>query len=901
MKVGIIFGGFSREREISFAGGRTVYDNLNKLLFEAVPLFVDSFGNFCLLNWQNIYKGSIRDFYPDVNLIPHSKNSFQIYAENIGKLSPSSQIKLLNTIGKPLHLKDIKNHIDFAFLALHGPWGEDGKIQKLLEKEGIPYSGCGILPSSICINKVLQKDYIKKAKFFCPKYASVNRKNWLNCKNKHQIFKKILKNVPLPLIVKSANQGSSIGVHVVKNNNLKDFVDAVNSSFFIYELTKLQWENLKTDGKIKLINNLADIREGIGLPVSIQYKKGKNKIIHHPEDLLTYANIHFQKSDKTLLIESLDLEEDIIIEEFIEGQEFSCIVIQEENGNPIALPPTGINKSGNLYDYRKKYLPGLARKVTPINLPENQINLICSEAERLFKVLHCNVYARIDGFINRDGTLYFNDPNTTSGMLPSSFFFHQAAEIGLNPSQFITYIIRTSLSERIKEKKYSSKYNKMLVQLDKNITEIKKHTSDKIKVAVLMGGYSSERHISVESGRNVYEKLSSSGKYEPIPVFLHGNESINHFYHIPVSIMLKDNADDISDKIKKYKIHPSVHTIIKKCERLTNKYATLDTLIAPKQINYLGLTKQVNTVFNALHGGSGENGFIQKGLQKYNIPYNGSDSKTSKVTINKFITNEILKNNEFNVPQHLIINKHQWNTTRSSIIQTLRKSFPFPFIVKPLDDGCSTAVKKIHNVDELINYASLIFRDVHNLPHKPAAKLHLNNNEEFPQKKEFLVEKLITKNNSTRFLEITVGLLTHYDDKGNRVYEIFEPSEALAEADILSLEEKFLAGQGQNITPARFSDNKSENKYISDKIKNIFESAAKILNIEGYARIDAFVRIYENNKAEVIFIEANSLPGMTPATCIFHQCAINGYKPYDFIDKIIEYGLKRLENTPKHS
>jgi len=69
MRIGIIFGGSSKEREISFAGGRTVYDNLNKSLFEAIPLFVDSFGNFILLNWQFIYKGSIRDFYPPVATI----------------------------------------------------------------------------------------------------------------------------------------------------------------------------------------------------------------------------------------------------------------------------------------------------------------------------------------------------------------------------------------------------------------------------------------------------------------------------------------------------------------------------------------------------------------------------------------------------------------------------------------------------------------------------------------------------------------------------------------------------------------------------------------------------------------------------------------------------------------
>ena len=51
IKVGIFLGGPSREREIAFAGGRTVYDNLDKTLFEPIPIFVDSLGNFILLNW----------------------------------------------------------------------------------------------------------------------------------------------------------------------------------------------------------------------------------------------------------------------------------------------------------------------------------------------------------------------------------------------------------------------------------------------------------------------------------------------------------------------------------------------------------------------------------------------------------------------------------------------------------------------------------------------------------------------------------------------------------------------------------------------------------------------------------------------------------------------------------
>ena len=139
-------------------------------------------------------------------------------------------------------------------------------------------------------------------------------------------------------------------------------------------------------------------------------------------------------------------------------------------------------------------------------------------------------------------------------------------------------------------------------------------------------------------------------------------------------------------------------------------------------------------------------------------------------------------------------------------------------------------------------------------------------------------------------------MLTHLNDKGERRYELFEASEALSEGDVLSLEEKFLAGEGQNITPARYAKDPTERSRISREVSAQLKRAAEILNIEGYARIDAFVRIFADGKVEVIFIEVNSLPGMTPATCIFHQSAIAGYKPYEFIDGILEYGMQKKKN-----
>src|SRR5204863_7969094 len=125
-------------------------------------------------------------------------------------------------------------------------------------------------------------------------------------------------------------------------------------------------------------------------------------------------------------------------------------------------------------------------KITPIDLPEKIIQNIRKECERLFNELHFDVYARIDGFLSKEGKIFLNDPNTTSGMMPSSFFFHQAAEIGLNPSQFLTYIVRTSIAARVKDFKQYYKIPLLLEQLDKNMQELQSHLSDKIKIAVIL-------------------------------------------------------------------------------------------------------------------------------------------------------------------------------------------------------------------------------------------------------------------------------------------------------------------------------------------------------------------------------------------------------------------------------
>ena len=898
MKVGIFFGGPSREREVSFAGGRTVYDNLNKSLFEPVPIFVDSLGNFILLDWQYIYKGTIRDFYPPVTYIPESPNHFQVYIESLGELDRDTVEKIASEVGTHIEPSAFKELFDFAFLCLHGPYGEDGSLQGLLEWYKIPYSGSGILPSAIGINKITQSALSKSLSFAKPINKIISKDAWLNA-DKKAFFQELIESLGLPIVIKAAQQGSSIGVSILKEEDFDAFIKGVNRALFVEAIEAEKWKGFDAAEKVSFIQEMIDIRQGIGLPVFFSLKSSEKDIelIHHPEILLEKLDKHFGKSNETVVLQSRDSEEAVLFESFIEGQEFSCIVIQDEEGEPVALPPTEIIKFDEVFDYRSKYLPGMSRKLTPVNTSLENIRNIQHECCEMFRKLKFNVYARIDGFLSPNGEVYLNDPNTTSGMMPSSFFFHQAAEIGLDPSQFLTFIIRTSLAERVKTGKNGHELKAKLRQLDEEIAHLQKVKKESLKVAVLMGGYSSERHISIESGRNIYEKIAASEKYEAIPIFLTGSTGQHELYLTPINIMLKDNADDIKDKIHKalqQKKHAILQENVERAEEITRKYVG-KALLEPQLIDYDQLKNLCDAVFIALHGRPGEDGEVQKELEKRHIPFNGSSSESAAITMDKFKANEILKAHDILVAEHRLVLQDEWDKDKEALVNSLEDQFSYPFIAKPSDDGCSSAVKKIKSREHLIAYIELMFRQNVDIPQAQAKTLKLQKNEEFPFKGYFLVEELIQQKDAAHFLEITGGLLTH--QKNNEtVYEVFEPSEALASGDVLSLEEKFLAGEGQNITPARFSKNQQENARISKAVRETLEKTAKILDVQGYARIDAFVRIYPD-KVEPIIIEVNSLPGMTPATCIFHQCALNKYKPYDFIDRILEYGVSRNEKN----
>lgn len=109
----------------------------------------------------------------------------------------------------------LKKKPDVVFLALHGKGGEDGTIQGMLQLNGIPFTGAGVTCSGICINKIMTKHILCANGIKTPPYLSCNKR--LEKDRMRTISKEVLKELGVPVVVKAACQGSSVGVEIVKS------------------------------------------------------------------------------------------------------------------------------------------------------------------------------------------------------------------------------------------------------------------------------------------------------------------------------------------------------------------------------------------------------------------------------------------------------------------------------------------------------------------------------------------------------------------------------------------------------------------------------------------------------------------------------------------------------------
>lgn len=579
--------------------------------------------------------------------------------------------------------------------------------------------------------------------------------------------------------------------------------------------------------------------------------------VYSPEEAFLKARELFQKGTKKVLLEP-----------FCEGKEFTIMVFTRLDGSPIALVPTEIEMSyqnNQIFDYRRKYLPtNQVAYHTPARFSDTQIQQIRYQAERLFNLFHMREFARLDGWLMPDGTIYFTDINPLSGLEQNSFLFRQASLLGLTHQQVLHHLLSCACQ----------RWKKNCPPLE-NL-----NTDEKQRVHVLFGGKNAERQVSLMSGTNVWLKLLRSSRYCPIPFFYDQENSI---WELPYAYTLDHTVEEIYSRCKaaeqKITDPPAYFKEIK--EALNLNYLPHQDPFKYSLEEFLSYSSnQQAFVFIAMHGGEGEDGTLQKRLDEYRIPYNGSNSFTSHLCMDKYLTGQAIQ--KLADPFLLSIPKFCLNTqellaySQEQLVQIWEKvRFELKadqFIIKPRHDGCSAGIVLLESKDDFLRYLEFIKQKIAFIP-----KGSFKNQQdviEMPSSwsGEYLIEPYIETDRISvdqhklyhypkkGWIELTVGVL---EEEGR--YHALNPSITIAEGAVLSLEEKFQGGTGINLTPPPESILPLE---ATQRIKIFIEKAAQALGIQNYARIDIFFNLLTG---KIIVIEANTLPGLTPSTVLYHQ------------------------------
>lgn len=320
----------------------------------------------------------------------------------------------------------------------------------------------------------------------------------------------------------------------------------------------------------------------------------------------------------------------------------------------------------------------------------------------------------------------------------------------------------------------------------------------KTRIGVMRGGPSSEYEVSLKTGETILKNLPE--KYEPVDILIdkNGNWYVRGIRYEPQNAI-----------------------------------------------------KQVEIIFNAMHGEYGEDGQVQEFLDRFGMPYTGSGAFASRVAMNKALTKKFVEKEGIQTPKYLILSKNDY---RPDIAIKIFREFPQPSVIKPMALGSSVGVS--------------IARDFPSL--EQALK------KAFAISDQVLIEEFITGK------EATCGVV---DDFKGEAYHALSPIEIVPpkDNDFYDYEAKYVSDNTKYVIPGNFSDSEKE------KIRKMAAAVHKILGLKHYSRSDFMI----HPKRGVYFLEVNTLPGMTSHSLIPKSVEHAGYTLPQFLEHILTLALKR--------
>lgn len=344
MKVLVLAGGTSTERDVSLSTGNGIYQALKGKGHETVLI--------------DLYLGCETAKTP-AQLFAKSANLCGDSVHISEKDPDLSALKALRADGGRSifgpNVLTLCGYADIVFMALHGSNGEDGRIQAAFDLMGIRYTGTGYLSSAISMDKGITKQFFRAHGVPTPAGVTLRKGGTLD----------VEKEIGFPCMVKTCCGGSSIGV----------------------------------------------------------YKA---------EDTAGY---------EAALADAFTYENEVVIEQFISGREFSVGVIEGR-----ALPVIEIAPLIGFYDYKNKYQAGSAVETCPAVLTEEQTKEMQAHAEAAYRALGMESYARFDFMMDTaSGAMYCLEANTLPGMTPTSLLPQEAAVIGMSYPELCEHLIRVSM------------------------------------------------------------------------------------------------------------------------------------------------------------------------------------------------------------------------------------------------------------------------------------------------------------------------------------------------------------------------------------------------------------------------------------------------------------------------
>lgn len=368
-RIVVLYGGKADEHPISCISTAGVLKAMDTERFEPIPVGITKSGQW-IVNGEDPRGWDLSgDALPEVKVTPQSRPVLLDVSRGCdGFLVGGDTVESLG-------------HIDAVLPVLHGPYGEDGTIQGLLEMMNVPYVGCGVLASAACMDKHYTKVLLNAAGIATAPGVTLDARSFDASDGFASDAAAIMAEVEAaglryPLFVKPSRAGSSFGVTKVEREG-----DAAELAAAVFEASHHDWRVLIEQG--------IDARE-IECAV-LCAKPGDEPKASWPGEIV------------------LDRRED-------GGDQF--------------------------YDFDSKYMDSSASHVeVPANLPEETLRRVRETAIKAFKAVDGMGLSRVDSFVTADGAIMINEINTMPGFTPISMYPKAWEATGLSYTDLITTLI----------------------------------------------------------------------------------------------------------------------------------------------------------------------------------------------------------------------------------------------------------------------------------------------------------------------------------------------------------------------------------------------------------------------------------------------------------------------------